>query len=351
MQSRDIVGEPFGQTADGTRATLYRLANEHMRVAITDYAGRIVSIETADRDGRWDHVVLGFDSAEGYERALDAAFGALLGRNANRIGGGRFTLDGAVYPLSQNEGDTTLHGGEGGFDKVFWRVIEAGGDRVSLGLTSPDGDQGFPGELTVTATYRLAGDTLWLDFTAETAKATPVSLSAHPYFNLGGPACPDILGDHVQIAAQYFLPTDAKQIPTGEIRPVDGSEFDFRDALPIGARIRRPNPQLLIGKGYDHCFVLGGAVAGEPRFAASAWNPQTGRRLEILTTQPGLQFYSGNMLDGSIAGRGGIYRQSAGLAFEPQGFPDAVNRPEFPSTILHPGETYRQRIGYRLTTR
>lgn len=344
-----IPGEPFGKTPDGTTANLYTLTNEVLRVRITDFGGRVVSIEVPDKTGRRDHVLLGFDRVCDYVSA-GGSFGGLLGRAANRISGGAFTLDGHTYQLSKNEGEATLHGGKLGFDKLFWRVEEAGLTRLVLGLVSPDGDQGFPGELAVEATYRLDGNTLWLALNASTNKPTPVSLSAHPYFNLAGLPVTDVLGHEIKIEADAFLPTDQKQIPTGGFQSVQGTAFDFREPMPIGARIRRADPQLLFGKGYDHYFVLPPTDGDRPRLAALVREPHSGRTLEILTTQPGTQFYTGNNLNGSVAGRGGAYRQSAGLAFEPQGFPDAPNRPEFPSTILRPGSTYRQSIGYRFTT-
>jgi aldose 1-epimerase len=258
-------------------------------------------------------------------------------------------LDGRTYHLSRNEPDATLHGGERGFDKLFWEVEQAAADHLMLSLVSPDGDQGFPGELVVKARYELAGDTLKLWFEAVASEATPVSLSAHPYFKLAGPAAPEILGHEVVIGAEAFLPTDQHQIPTGEIRAVQGTVFDFRQPVVVGARIRQADPQLLFGKGYDLYFLPGRQTGGKMQFAARAYERQTGRILEILTTQPGIQFYTGNNLNGSVAGRGGAYRQSAGFSFEPQGFPDAPNRPEFPSTILRPGEVYRHSIVYRFT--
>jgi aldose 1-epimerase len=290
--------------------------------------------------------VLGFDTAGAYA-ATDLPFGALLGRNANRIGGGSFTLDGKTYHLSKNENGSTLHGGKVGFDKVIWGVADIDTMRLALCYVSPDGDQGFPGEVRVTATYRLYGDTLWLEFDAHTTKPTPLSLSAHPYFNLAGAGRGDVYGHEIEIFADHFLPADERQIPTGEIRKVAGSVFDFRSAKPVGADIRTRDRQLLIAKGYDQYFVLNETPSGQPRLAARARDPRTGRVLEILTTQPGTQFYTANHLDGSLTGHGGAYRQSDAFAFEPQGFPDAPNHPGFPSTILHPGETYREAIGYR----
>jgi aldose 1-epimerase len=330
------------------------LENPQLRVRITDYGGRMVSIETPHRSGRRGDVLLGFDDAAAYAKA-GGAFGALLGRNANRIAGGSFTLDGRTYRLATNDGTSTLHGGPVGFDKVFWKVTTATtGPVPTLVLThvSPDGDQGFPGELSVAATYRLDGDSLWLEFAAGTTKPTLVSLSAHPYFNLAGAANGDALDHVVAIASGAFLPTDEKQIPTGEIRSVAGTPFDFRDPAPLAARIRRSDPQLIYGRGYDHCFVLDTKPARTPRLAASALDPASGRMLEIHTTQPGLQLYTGNKLNGSVCGRGGIiYRQSAGFAFEPQGFPDAPHHPGFPSTILRPTEKYYAIIRYRFTVK
>ncbi len=316
---------------------------------ITDFGGRIVSIEVPDRAGKRDHVVLGFDSVHQYVSA-GGCFGALLGRTANRIGGGAFTLDGRMYHLSKNEGNATLHGGRAGLDKLFWQVEEANTARLVLSIISPDGDQGFPGELSVRASYRLEANTLWLVLEAGTDRPTPVSLSAHPYFNLAGLAAGDVLEHQIEVNADAYLPTDATQIPTGEIRPVNGTVFDFRQSIPIGSRIRHADQQLIFGKGYDHYFVLGAADGDHPRLAARVHEPGSRRTLEVLTTHPGTQFYTGNNLNGSVAGRGGAYRQSAGFAVEPQGFPDAPNRPEFPSTVLHPGSTYREVIGYRFTT-
>ena len=349
MRQKPKNPENFGRTLDGHHAALYTLSNESMRVRITDFGGRIVSIEISDRSGKLDHVVLGFDDVSEYASA-GGSFGALLGRTANRIGGGSFTLDGHIYQLSKNEEHATLHGGRQGFDKLFWRVDEAGDTHLLLALVSPDGDQGFPGELSVKARYSVEGNTLRLSLEAVTSKPTPVNLSAHPYFNLAGVSSGDIFGHEITIAANEFLPTDRQQIPTGEIRPVDGTVFDLRQPTAIATRIRRADQQLLLGKGYDHYFVLAEAPGDPLRVAALVSEPQSGRTLEVLTTQPGTQFYTGNNLTGAVAGRGGVYRQSTGFALEPQGFPDAPNRAEFPSTVLRPGAVYRQVIAYRFTT-
>ncbi len=337
----------FGQ-AQGRTARLFTLESNVLRARITDYAGALVSLEMADPGGAREHVVLGFDEVAGY---LDnrGSFGALLGRNANRIADGRMVIDGHAYELSKNENGSTLHGGAEGFGKRFWSVTEHDGQHLTLALVSPDGDQGFPGEVAAEATWRLDGADLSLDFKASTTKPTPLSLSAHPYFNLDGPPARDCLDHEVEIFADSYLPTDRRQIPTGEIAAVAGTPFDFRDRRHIGERIREPAAQLRYGRGYDHYFVLSPGQPGALRLAARVCSPRSGRRLEILTTQPGLQFYAGNNLDGSAPGRGGLYRQSAGFAFEPQGFPNAPNQPNFPSTILRPGEAYRQQIVYRLT--
>lgn len=345
--------ESFGQTPDGQAATLYTLENSQLRVCITNFGGRMVRIEAPDRHGHRIDVLLGFDNVQTYMTA-GGAFGALLGRNANRIAGASLTIDGKTYQLSKNNGETTLHGGAVGFDKVFWTVAAAEAEptpRLVLRHVSVDGDQGFPGEVAVDATYRLEQDSLWLEFQARTSKPTVISLSAHPYFNLAGTASGDVLGHEITIVSDGFLPTDDQQIPTGEIRPTDGTPFDFRHPTSLGSRIRQADEQMLYGLGYDHCFVLEATAPAAPKLAARVRDPVSGRVLEVYTDQPSMQLYTGNKLNGAFAGRGGIiYRQSAGFALEPQGFPDAPHHPNFPSTILRPGETYRRVIQYRFTT-
>jgi aldose 1-epimerase len=340
----------FGQVPDGRHATLFTLENDRLRVRITDYGGRMVSIESPDRDGNRDHILLGFDNVATYGE-YGGSFGTLLGRYANRIARASFTLDGQTYQLSKNNGDATLHGGSVGFNRVFWTVVAADPEpvpRLVLTHVSPDGDQGFPGEAAVRATYQLDADTLSLTFEAQTTKPTVINLSAHPYFNLGGPARGDVLGHEVTIAAEAFLPTDAAQIPTGELRSVAGTPFDFRHPTLLGSRIRQVDPQLFHGLGYDHCFVLGTHFPATPSHAVRVRDPATGRILEIDTDQPGVQVYTGNKLSGAFAGHGAvIYRQSAGLALEPQELPDAPHHSNFPSTVLRPGEIYRRVILYR----
>jgi aldose 1-epimerase len=347
-----MVGEDFGALSDGRATMLYTLDSDRLRVRIADYGGRLVSVEAPDRAGRRNHVVLGFDDAGGYERG-GGSFGTLLGRYANRIDRAGFELDGVQYPLAATHGAVVTHGGPAAFSTKVWEVTaQDGGDSPSLVLrhVSPDGDQGFPGALTATATYRLAGDTLSLTLQAETTRPTVVNLSAHPYFNLGGPASASVLDHIATIPATAYLPTDTRQVPTGDIRPVAGTPFDFRTPTPFGARIRQPDPQLLLAAGYDHCFVLGDRPAAEPALAVRLHDPASGRVLEVLTDQPGVQVYTGNKLTGMVVGRGNLaYRQSAGVAIEPQDFPDAPHQPGFPSTVLRPGETYLRHILYRFS--
>jgi aldose 1-epimerase len=344
MNGTSSTVEPFGRTPAGRAAALYTLENESLRVRITDCGGCIASLEAPRRGGAREHVALGFNQVADYINA-GQAFGALLGRSSSWIRNGCFILDGQRYDLVKNEGEHTLHGGAG-FHEVFWTVSEFDARHLLLSHVSADGDQGFPGELSVNATYRLDGATLWLEFEAQTNKPTVVSLSAHSYFNLAGPGSGDVLDHEFQIAANTYLPIDVQQIPTGEHRPVEGTPFDFRRATTAASRIRQPDSQLLYGRGYNHYFILDECINGEPRFAASARDPRSGLTLDILTTQPGIQFYTANNLNGSIAGRGGIYRQCAGFCFEPQGFPNAPNEKDFPSTVLRPGKTYRESIGY-----
>ncbi len=322
-------------------ASIHVLENAVLRVVITNYGGRIMSLLAPDRSGQRADVVLGFDEVASYAVA-GGSFGALLGRCANRIAQGCFTIDGHSYELSKNNDGATLHGGTVGFSKVFWDVENTNSDELKLRHISPDGDQGFPGELSVIAHYTLVENALRLELSATTTKPTPVSLSGHSYFNLAGHG--DILSHQIKIAADHYLPTDAKQIPTGELRPVSDTPFDFRQPLCIGAHIREVDQQLMLARGYDHCFVL----QNDPEMpAARAFDPASGRVLELFTSQPGLQFYTGNNLNGSVAGRRGAFRQSDGFALEAQGFPNAINEPGFPSPILRPGETYRQSIIYR----
>jgi aldose 1-epimerase len=298
------------------------------------------------------NVVLGYPDLAGYERGNKPYFGALIGRFGNRIGGGRFELDGTTYTLAINDPPGTLHGGRRGFDKVVWTVEEAGSDFVRLSHVSAAGEEGYPGELSTQVTYALDGDDgLRITYRATTDAPTIVNLTNHSYFNLGGDAAGDIFGHRLHIAAGRYTPVDAAFIPTGELAPVDGTPLDFRVARAIGERIREAHPQMVIGRGYDHNWVLDRAPGDPLSLAATAFDPRSGRRLDVFTTEPGLQFYSGNYLDATEVGTGGaIYRQSAGFALETQHFPDSPNKPSFPTTILRPGAEFASETVFRFSS-
>ena len=354
--------QPFGMTHRGEAVSLYTLKNAHgMQAKVLDYGGIIVSLRVPDRNGRLDDVVLGFDSLGDYERG-SPYFGAIIGRYGNRIARGRFTLDGRTYTLATNNGPNHLHGGVRGFDKVIWSVTPfQRSDSVGLVMnyTSPDGEEGYPGTLRATVTYTLTDKNEFIfDYQATTDRPTPVNLTQHSYFNLAGDGKGDILGHVVTLNADRFTPVDSTLIPTGEMKSVAGTPFDFRTSTAIGARIDRNDEQLRYGRGYDHNFVLNkggnggrggkGGIEGDLTLAAHVYEPTTGRVMEISTTEPGLQFYSGNFLDGTLRGKQGVvYGHRSGFAMETQHFPDSPNKPAFPSTILRPGEEYRSRTIYR----
>ena len=351
--------QAFGMTHRGEAVSLYTLKNAHgMEAKVLDYGGIIVSLRFPDRNGRLDDVVLGFDSLGDYERG-SPYFGAIIGRYGNRIARGRFTLDGRTSTLATNNGPNHLHGGVRGFDKVVWTAAQfERGDSVGLVLnyTSPDGEEGYPGTLRATVTYTLTGkNELIFDYQATTDRPTPVNLTQHSYFNLAGDGKGDILGHLVTLNADRFTPVDSTLIPSGEIKSVAGTPFDFRTSTAIGARIDRNDEQLRYGRGYDHNFVLNkggqggqGGTGGDMTLAARVYEPTSGRVMEISTTEPGLQFYSGNFLDGTLRGKQGVvYGHRSGFAMETQHFPDSPNKPAFPSTILRPGEEYRSRTIYR----
>ena len=336
----------FGRLPDGRGAVLLSLGDGPMRASITDYGGRLVSLEVEPAQGSPRQVTLGFNDVHAYATA-QGSFGALLGRTANRIANGAFVLDGKTYSLSKNEGPNTLHGGERGFAKELWSVASASLNEAVLDYVSSDGDQGFPGKVMVRATYRVSGRTLSLSFEARTDAPTPINLSAHPYFTFVNPARSDILEHEFIIFADRFLPTDRSQIPTGEIWSVEGTPFDFRTPRTAAERIRIVNQQLAFGHGYDHYFVLPDTDSHGLRLAARVTAPDRSLGLELWTSQPGLQFYTGNTLNGSVASRDGLLRQSSGFALEPQGFPNAPNVSHFPSVILRPGDVYRHANEYR----
>jgi len=347
-----ISRRTFGKMADGKLIDLYTLTNKQgMRVAITNYGGIVVSIVAPDRNGKPGDVVLGFDNLDAY-LAKEPYFGALIGRYGNRIGNARFKLNGGEYKLPANDGPNSLHGGVQGFDKRVWTAREIRGEHPALELTylSKDGEEGYPGNLSAKVVYSLTDDNaLKIDYTATTDKDTVLNLTNHSYFNLAGEGNGNILKHQIMINAGSFTPIDGTLIPTGELRKVDGTPFDFRQPVSIGARIDADDEQIKYGKGYDHNFVLNRSGASLS-LAARVTDPESGRVLEVLTTQPGLQFYTGNFLDGSIHGKGGKpYGRRSAFCLETQHFPDSPNKPSFPSTVLKPGQTYRESTVYRFS--
>jgi aldose 1-epimerase len=352
--TNEVKKQPFGKTADGQAVDLYTLTNKNgVEVAITNYGGIVVSIKVPDRDGKFADVALGFDTLDGYLKE-NPYFGAIVGRYGNRIAKGRFTLDGVEYKLAQNNGENHLHGGLKGFNKVVWSAKDVStrdAQGIELAYLSKDGEEGYPGNLSVTVTYSLNDNNeLNIDYSATTDKDTVLNLTNHSYFNLAGEGQGNILDHVVMIDADRFTPVDAGLIPTGELRSVEGTPFDFRKPTAIGARINQDDEQLKFGRGYDHNFVLN-HPAGSLALAARVTDPKSGRVLEVLTTQPGLQFYTGNFLDGTIRGKGGkVYGHRYGFCMETQHFPDSPNKPEFPSTELKPGERYHTTTIFRFST-
>jgi aldose 1-epimerase len=343
---------PFGVLKDGTPIHLFTLKNRSGTEAkIMNFGGVVVSLKVPDRNGKLGDVVLGYDNLAGYLKE-SPYFGAIVGRYANRIAKGKFTLDGVEYTLATNNGPNALHGGLRGFDKVVWEpavTASAAGPSLQLKYVSKDGEEGYPGNLSITAIYTLTHDNaLKLEVTATSDKETVVNISQHSYFNLAGQGT--ILNHEVMMPADRFTPVDSTLIPTGELRPVEGTPFDFRSSTPIGARINQPDEQLKFGNGYDHNWVFTRTV-GEMGLLARVHEPTSGRVLEVLSTEPGLQFYSGNFLDGSIRGKGGqVYNLRDGFCMEPQHFPDSPNHRSFPPVVLKPGQVYRNTIVFRFLT-
>jgi aldose 1-epimerase len=342
----------FGVTPAGP-ARLYTLANKHgMAVTITNYGGIVTSLRAPDRNGKSDDVVLGYDSIDGYLKK-HPYFGAIVGRYGNRIAKARFTLDGVEYKLAANNGANALHGGLQGFDKKLWEAsdVSASDPALALSYVSRDGEEGYPGRLSTRVVYTVTEDNeLRIDYTATTDKPTVLNLTNHSYFNLVGQGNGDILGHEIQINAGHFTPIDAGLIPTGEIRAVDGTPLDFRKPQKIGARIDANDEQIKLGGGYDHNFVI---VPGEGlKLAARVYDVGSGRVMEVLTTEPGVQFYTGNFLDGTLTGKDGkVYKKRYGFCLETQHYPDSPNQPSFPSVVLRPGAEYRSRTIYRFSTR
>jgi aldose 1-epimerase len=350
-----ITKADFGKTPEGHAVELYTLRNaKGMEATIMTYGGIVTSLKVADKNGKFDDIVLGYDNLDGYLKS-SPYFGALIGRYGNRIANGKFLLDGQTYTLAINNAPNSLHGGVKGFDKVVWTVDEAEvgehGPKLELTYLSKDGEEGYPGNLKAKATYTLTEDNaLQLKFKATTDKDTVCNLTHHSYFNLAGGG--GVLGHIVQINADTFTPVDSGLIPTGELKPVAGTPFDFRTPTAIGAHINETNnEQIKFAGGFDDNWVLTKKSAGELSLAARVSEPATGITMEVWTTSPGLQFYTGNFLDGTITGKGGrVYQPRNAFCMEPQHFPDSPNQPAFPTTELKPGETYKNTIIYKFAT-
>ena len=345
----------FGTTPDGKSADLYTLTNKNgMQVAITNYGGAIVSVIAPDKSGKPGDVVLGYDTLDGCVSDKNF-FGALIGRYGNRIGNAQFKIDSTTYTLAKNNGENSLHGGLKGFNKALWdaKDISRGGEAsLELKYTSKDGEEGFPGNLSVTVVYTLTSkNELKIDYSASTDKKTVVNLTNHSYFNLSGPGSGEIGKSVLTVNAAKFTPVDSGLIPTGELKNVEGTPFDFRKPTEIGARIDADDEQLKLGKGYDHNFVLTKEKPAGLSLAARVEDPATGRVLEVWTTEPGIQFYTANFLDGSVHGKGGIaYGKRTAFCLETQHFPDSPNKPDFPSVLLSPGEKYHTTTVYKFST-
>jgi aldose 1-epimerase len=344
-----VTKQPFGKTPDGTSVDVYTLKDGALEARIITYGGIVISLKVPDKSGKSADVVLGYDSLDGY-LAKSPYFGAIIGRYGNRIAGGKFTLDGKTYSIPPNDGPNALHGGPRGFDKVVWKAKQIP-HGIELSHVSPDGDQGFPGTLSAVVRYTLDGKDLKIEYSATTDKKTVLNLTNHSYFNLAGQGNGDILKHEVKLNAGRFTPVNDVLIPTGELATVQGTPFDFRKSTAVGARINDDNEQLRRGKGYDHNWVLdsGGGKLAE---AAEVYEPTTGRVMQVWTDQPGVQFYTGNFLDGTITGKDGkVYEQRSALCLETQHFPDSPNHPNFPSTELKPGQKYHTVTIYRFSSR
>jgi aldose 1-epimerase len=351
----NIQKRPFGKTPEGGAADLYTLTNRQgMEAAITNYGGIVVQLRVPDRKGNLADVVLGYDELNGYIH--DKAYlGALIGRYANRIEHGKFTLGGKVYTLPRNNGENTLHGGLKGFNRALWRAKELkskNGPTLQLEYLSKDGEEGFPGNLSAKVIYTLTEENeLKIEYSATTDKETVLNLTNHSYFNLAGAGNGDILQHQVMLQADKFIPVNESLIPTGELRSVQGTPMDFRTLTTVGARIDQDDQQLKYGRGYDHTWVLRSGGSETPTLAATVYEPGTGRTLEVWTTEPGVQFYTGNFLDGARGKGGKAYQRRYGLCLETQHFPDSANQPNFPSTVLKPGQRYHTVTIYKFSTR
>jgi aldose 1-epimerase len=350
-----VTSEAWGKTRTGQAVELYTLKNAKGAAAtITTFGARVVTLQMPDRAGKFDDIVLGFDNLDGYlQTPPPPYFGATIGRYGNRIAGGKFKLDGKTYTLAKNNGDNHLHGGNIGFDKAVWTAkpgIGPSAASVAMTYLSKDGEEGYPGNLTATVTYTLTDNNeLQIVYSATTDQDTVVNLTNHSYFNLAGQGEGDILGHVVMINADRFTPVDQGLIPTGELEKVDGTPVDFRKPTPIGDRIDAKDPQIVLGMGYDHNYVLN-RTGSSLELAARVTEPKTGRVMEVLTTEPGMQFYTGNFLDGTLKGVGGkAYLRRSAFCMETQHFPDSPNQPGFPSTTLKAGGSYHSETVYRFS--
>jgi len=351
-----IKKESFGKTSGGEQIDIYTLSNKKgMEVSITNFGATVVTLKVPDRAGKATDIVLGYDTLDGYEKGT-SYFGATVGRYGNRIAGGKFSIDGKTYTLPKNNGENTLHGGIVGFNKKVWKAREIaskGGESLEMTYLSADGEEGFPGNLSTKVVFTLPADRneLKIDYAATTDKDTVLNLTNHSYFNLAGEGNGDILDHVMTLHAKQFTPVDKGLIPTGELKNVAGTPMDFNNATAIGKRINESDEQLVFGKGYDHNWVLTRAGGSELSIAAEAYDPKSGRKLEVLTTEPGVQFYSGNFLDGAKGKGNKPYPQRAAFCLETQHFPDSPNHPNFPSTLLKPNAVFHSLTVFRFSAK
>ncbi|MEI6138824.1 MAG: aldose epimerase family protein [Mariniphaga sp.] len=349
-----IKPESFHQTVDGLQVDLFFLKNKNgLEMAVTNYGGRVVSLLVPDKNGKMEDVVLGYESLDGYLKADEEYFGASIGRYGNRIAKGSFKLDSVEYKLAINNTPNSLHGGINGFSKKVWSVVQKGENELELGLVSLDMEEGYPGELKVTVTYKLTDQNEFaISYRAETTKPTVLNLTNHSYFNFHGAGNGDILDHVLQLNADNFTPVDSTLIPIGKIVAVTGTPFDFSKPVAIGARINDQNEQLRFGLGYDHNFVINKTDQKAITLAASVYDPQSGRFMEVFTNEPGVQFYCGNFLKGiNIGKQGKTYKYRSAFCLETQHFPDSPNQPEFPSVVLRPGQTYNSECVYKFSVK
>ncbi len=348
VASASVTQSNFGTLPDGSAVKAYTLTSPSVELKVISFGARVIALDTKDRDGKMGDVVLGYNSLESYVKDAKTYFGAIPGRYANRIADGRFSIDGKSYQIPINDGPNALHGGKIGFERHNWESKQIP-DGVEFTLVSPDGDQGFPGTLTAHVRYTLHGNTVRIEYSATTDKPTVLNLTNHTYFNLAGEGSPSILDEKLTLDADRYTPVNSTLIPTGQLAPVAGTPFDFTHPTTIGARIGEDNEQLKFAGGYDHNWVLNG-TPGQLRPAAKVFDPTSGRVLSVETTQPGVQFYTGNFLDGTAIGKSGKpYPKRSALCLETQHFPDSPNHPSFPSTLLKPGQTFHSETTWTFT--